>query len=56
MKGKFVVDKLTLGNDKFYQMLGMHKIYGDMSGVGFDYSSSNNKNNFQKITRTIQKP
>ena len=56
MKGKFVVDKFTLGNDKFYQMLSMHKIYGDMSGVGFDCSSSNNKNNLQKITRTFHKP
>lgn len=56
MKGKFVVDKFTLRNDKFYQMLGMHKIYGDKSGVGFDCSSSNNKDNFQEITRTFHKP
>ena len=53
MKGKFIVDKFTLGNDKFYQMLYIDKIYGDMSGVGFDCFSSNNKNNFQKITRTF---
>ena len=56
IKEKFFVDKLTLGNDKFYQMLGMNKIYGDKTCIAFQCSSSSKKNSFQHITRTLHKP
>ena len=52
IKGKHVVDKFTLVNDKFYQMLGVNKIFGNKIGVGFECSSSS----FQHITRTLHKP
>ncbi|WP_274923156.1 hypothetical protein, partial [Streptomyces clavifer] len=56
-KGKHVIDKFTLGNDKFYQMLGMNKIFGNKNGIGFECSSSSSKkNSFQHITRTHLKP
>ena len=55
IKGKYVVDKFTKGNEKFYQLLGMNKIFGDKTSVGFECSPSSKKNSFQHIARTSLK-